>query len=82
MATYRLLRRRVALVMRPARHGELATPRALIDGHDLLRELRLSPGPHIGKLLETILDAQLEGRLKTKRQALRYAKDLSRNTNQ
>jgi poly(A) polymerase len=49
-------------------------PQKLINGHDLIRACRVKPGPLIGKLLEAIQDAQIEGRLHSKTEALFYAK--------
>jgi poly(A) polymerase len=47
------------------------TPK-LIDGHDLINVFGLSPGPKIGKLLETVREAQAVGELVTKDEALVY----------
>lgn len=44
----------------------------LIDGHDLMREFELSPGPRIGALLEEIRDAQVTGELRTREDALAW----------
>jgi len=44
-------------------------PPRLVTGHDLLA-LGIPPGPEVGKLLDQIEDAQLEGRIATKEEAL------------
>ena len=49
-------------------------PPRLLNGHDLMRALKLKPGPLVGRLLEQIQDAQSEGKVKTKSGALVYAK--------
>jgi poly(A) polymerase len=49
-------------------------PARLVNGHDLMRHLRLKPGPEIGKLLEALQDAQVEGKVTTKKEALAFAK--------
>lgn len=46
----------------------------LVSGHDLMRELRLPPGPLIGDLLAAITQAQEEGRVTTAEQALELAR--------
>lgn len=46
----------------------------LLTGRDLIYELKLKQGPKIGKLLKALEDAQLEGKIKTKEQALKFAK--------
>ena len=46
----------------------------LVDGNDIMRQLKLSPGPIIGKILDEINEAQAAGEIKTKSQALELAK--------
>lgn len=57
---------------------ELERPRfkSLITGADLIYNLKLNAGPQIGKLLKTIEDAQLEGKITSKQEALGFAKKL------
>lgn len=51
-----------------------ARPPLLVDGHDLQAELGLEPGQQIGALLEEIRDAQLHGAIKTREEALAFAR--------
>jgi poly(A) polymerase len=51
-------------------------PSKLIDGHMIMRALKLKPGPIIGKLLEAVQDAQAEGKVKTKEEAIAFLKKL------
>lgn len=44
----------------------------LITGKDLIYHFKLSQGPEIGRLLKIAEDAQLEGKIKTKKEALEY----------
>jgi tRNA nucleotidyltransferase/poly(A) polymerase len=53
-------------------------PKPLLDGNDLIRA-GLTPGPLFHRLLETVRDAQLVGRIKTKDEALTLALSLSFN---
>ncbi len=46
-------------------------PPPLMTGHDLVRH-GLEPGPHFAMILETIREAQLEGRVQSKREALEW----------
>ncbi|MFA6433101.1 MAG: HD domain-containing protein [Elusimicrobiales bacterium] len=48
----------------------------LIDGHDVIRILRMKPGPEVGEILEKVSLRQFEGRIKTRRQALHFLKNL------
>lgn len=48
----------------------------IVDGKYLMNELNLESGPKIGKLLEIIKDAQLEGKVKNQKEAVKYLKKL------
>jgi poly(A) polymerase len=48
----------------------------LIDGHWIMRALKLKPSPLIGKILEQVQDAQADGKIKTKKEALKFIKAL------
>jgi poly(A) polymerase len=52
----------------------VAAPPKLIDGHDLMREFGLKPGPKIGEILEAVRDAQGAGDLSTREEALALAR--------
>ncbi len=53
----------------------LITPPSLIDGHDIIKILGIGPGPRIGELLETIREAQADGEVTTREQALAMISD-------
>lgn len=55
---------------------EVVRPPRLIDGHALMTELGLSPGPLIGTLLQEIAEAQADGQLRSKEDALALARVL------
>ncbi|OIP76995.1 MAG: [cytidine(C)-cytidine(C)-adenosine (A)]-adding enzyme [Oscillatoriales cyanobacterium CG2_30_44_21] len=48
----------------------IAYPVTLVTGNDLQNELGIAPSPKIGELLETVKIAQVEGKVKTKEEAL------------
>lgn len=50
----------------------------LINGRDLIRTLKLKPGPVFSKILEGVEEAQVEGKVKTKKQALVLAKTIAK----
>ena len=50
----------------------------LIDGHDLIKQLRLKPSPLIGKILAEVTEQQVLGKVKTKKEALALAKEIAR----
>lgn len=49
-------------------------PDPLLTGNDLIREFNLSTGKQIGELIEEIKEKQLDGSLKTKKQAIAWVK--------
>lgn len=57
-----------------ARLAKDVAPPPLVSGDDLMAELDLAPGKHIGELLEAIREAQAAGEIVTRRDALELAK--------
>ena len=51
---------------------KLVLPRRLIDGRDIISLLKIQPGPKIGIVLEAAVLAQVEGKIKTREQALAW----------
>jgi tRNA nucleotidyltransferase/poly(A) polymerase len=61
----------VALLMNRWRDQERRPPPPkLVDGTEVMKHLRLPPGPRIGELLERVREAQAEGRVRTREDAL------------
>jgi len=56
------------------REQSIVIPLKLIDGHDLIDILGLSPGPTIGGLLEAVREAQAAGEVVTREEALSYVR--------
>ena len=74
-------RRRVELVASMLadyyeRHQKVISPPKLISGYDLMEEFGLQEGPRIGELLEAVREAQVEGEVRTKEEALALVKEL------
>ncbi len=55
----------------------LAAP-PLLNGHDLMRELGMASGPEVGRLLRRVREAQLDGKVSDRQQALALARSLHR----
>jgi hypothetical protein len=53
---------------------ETVEPPKIIDGNQLMKTLKLKPGPEIGRLLADIREAQSSGEVKTAAQALKWAR--------
>jgi tRNA nucleotidyltransferase/poly(A) polymerase len=54
---------------------ETVAPPRLLDGHEVMIEFGLKPGPHVGTLLEAIREAQATGKVGTREEALAFARD-------
>jgi poly(A) polymerase len=54
--------------------AESVRPVALVNGNDLIAELGLKPGAIIGQLLEIVREAQADGQIQTRQQALDLAR--------
>ncbi len=64
------------------RPEEVIAPPRLLDGYELMKELKLKPGPVVGQLLEAIRENQAAGKIQTREQALTFARDwLNENPN-
>jgi poly(A) polymerase len=50
----------------------LSRPPKVLDGHDIMKTYGLAPGPQIGKLLESLKEAQAAGEVTDREGALRY----------
>ncbi len=53
---------------------EIVQPSPILNGDDLINELKMNPGPEIGKLLESLREAQAAGQLSSRQEALAYAR--------
>jgi len=53
---------------------EAVLPVRIVNGHVLMKKLRLKPGPLIGKLLASVQDAQVEGKVTTRDEAIAFAR--------
>ncbi len=62
------------------RERERILPPRLLQPDELIRRLKLTPGPIIGQLLDAISEAQAEGKLHSKEEALWLAEEILGNT--
>jgi len=51
-------------------------PPPVVTGHDLMKEFALEPGPRYKEILDAVRDAQLDGTIKTKPEALAFIRKL------
>lgn len=47
-------------------------PKPLVTGHDIMKALNIKAGPRVGRLIELAREAQLKGKVKTKKQSINY----------
>ncbi|HAM36706.1 MAG TPA: hypothetical protein DCP85_12345 [Elusimicrobia bacterium] len=66
-----LLRRRFDSQRRPV-------PERILSGHDVMKILEIKPGPQVGATLERLREAQAEGRVATRRQAVDFIRRLKK----
>jgi len=57
-------------------YEETVSPPPLVTGHDLMAALGLKAGPEIGRLLESLREAQAAGEVRTRTEALELARRL------
>jgi len=55
---------------------ERVNPPILVNGHDLMSEFNLSPGPQIGDLLEAVREAQADDQVRTREEAMALVQSL------
>ncbi|OQY25985.1 MAG: hypothetical protein B6I34_00890 [Anaerolineaceae bacterium 4572_32.1] len=58
------------------RRREIISPPKLVGGRDLMAEFDLAPGPRIGELLERVREAQAEGRISKRQEALSLVSEI------
>lgn len=59
--------------------AEAVAPPALLDGRELMKTLKLGPGPQIGRLLDAIREAQATGEVRNRQEAFELAQRLLRD---
>ena len=59
------------------RRDETVAPNVPVDGHDLMRELDLEPGPEVGRILAALREAVAAGEIGTREEALMLARALA-----
>lgn len=52
----------------------IVKPKRLVNGNEIMKRFKLSPGPKIGEVLEALSEAQAEGKVKTKKEAFEFIK--------
>ena len=58
------------------RHDQIVEPEPLLSGNDLLERFGMEPGPAVGRMLQTLHEAQAIGEVSTEEQALHLVEEL------
>ncbi|MDD5657516.1 MAG: HD domain-containing protein [Elusimicrobia bacterium] len=64
------------LLRRHFESGRKTVPERMLDGHAVMRLLNIPPGPRVGAVLERLREAQAEGLVRSRRQAVEFVKRL------
>jgi len=54
------------------------SPGRLLDGHEIMTRLQIEPGPRIGELVEAVREAQADGVVNTREEALQFLQRLAK----
>ncbi|OGY47326.1 MAG: hypothetical protein A3J65_01095 [Candidatus Buchananbacteria bacterium RIFCSPHIGHO2_02_FULL_45_11b] len=74
-SSFNLLKKRIAKLAKKSKNKK-QLPKPILNGHDLIKTFKLKSSPQIGQLLLALREAQLSGKVKTKKQGLIYVKKL------
>ena len=53
-------------------------PKSLLNGNDVMKILKIESGPRVGEVLTALVDTQLEDKVKNKKQAEKFVKNLDK----
>jgi hypothetical protein len=67
------------LLTRYIRQRESILPPRLVSAEDLMHRFNLKPGPRVGQLLEAIAEAQADGSVRSREEALWFAEERLRH---
>ena len=62
-------------------YEKIIAPPSLLDGHALMARLGLEEGPHVGQLLAEVREAQGAGEVRTREEALSFARLVQSRSN-
>ena len=62
------------LVVGPQKQTPAASQKGLLTGHDIMNELQIESGPLVGRLLKSVAQAEAQGRVSTREEALKLAR--------
>ena len=60
-------------------YNEIIDPPRILDGDEIMREFNVRPGKIVGEILESVREAQASGKVRTRDEALAYARAATRS---
>jgi len=51
----------------------------LLNGNEIMEETSLAPGPHVGEIRQSLLKAQIEGKVNSRAGAIEFVKEFAKN---
>ncbi len=55
---------------------EVKNPKSILDGKEIMEILNIKPSKRVGEIIELLIEQQLMGRIKTKKQAVKFVKTI------
>jgi poly(A) polymerase len=71
---YSELKARLQKLAKLQKIGKKILPRLILDGHEIMKILKIKPGPQIGQVMTLLREEQLKGKIKNKTQAKKFIK--------
>ncbi len=71
---YNQLNKRLQALSRLQKTPKKILPKLLIDGNEIMKLLKIKPGPRVGQVMELLREEQLKKKIKTKKQAREFVK--------
>ena len=62
------------LAVGPQKQTSVASRKGLLTGHDIMKELQIESGPLVGRLLKSVAQAEAQGRVGSREEALKLAR--------
>ena len=75
--SFNRLMRRINKLRKTTKTNKKTLPKELLNGHEIMKALKLKPGPEIKEIKEKVRELQLKGKFKNKAEAVQFIKTLN-----
>ena len=76
LTNYRTIIKRIKGLRALGKGKKQELPKDLLDGDEIMKILKIKPGPQVGRFKEKLREAQLKKKIKTKKEAKSFLKAL------